>query len=33
MKENKRGLNVFLPLCSWAHMSGLSILVCASLEL
>jgi hypothetical protein len=25
--------NVFLPLCSWAHMSGLSILVCASLEL
>jgi hypothetical protein len=26
-------INVFLPLCSWAHMSGLSILVCASLEL
>jgi hypothetical protein len=25
--------NVFLLLCSWAHMSGLSILVCASLEL
>jgi hypothetical protein len=25
--------NVFLPLCSWAHMSGLNILVCASLEL
>jgi hypothetical protein len=25
--------NVFLPLCSWAHMSGLCILVCASLEL
>jgi hypothetical protein len=25
--------NVFLPLCSWAHMSGLSILVCAPLEL
>jgi hypothetical protein len=25
--------NIFLPLCSWAHMSGLSILVCASLEL
>jgi hypothetical protein len=22
--------NVFLPLCSWARMSGLSILVCAS---
>jgi hypothetical protein len=20
--------NVFLPLCSWAHMSGLSILIC-----
>jgi hypothetical protein len=25
--------NVFLSLCSWAHMSGLNILVCASLEL
>jgi hypothetical protein len=25
--------NVFLSLCSWAHMSGLSILVCALLEL
>jgi hypothetical protein len=25
--------NVFLPLCSWARMSGLSILVCASLKL
>jgi hypothetical protein len=25
--------NVFLPLCSWAHMSGLNILVCAPLEL
>jgi hypothetical protein len=25
--------NVFLPLCSWACMSGLNILVCASLEL
>jgi hypothetical protein len=25
--------NVLLPLCSWAHMSGLSILVCASLKL
>jgi hypothetical protein len=25
--------NIFLPLCSWAHISGLSILVCASLEL
>jgi hypothetical protein len=25
--------NIFLPLCSWAHMSGLSILVCAPLEL
>jgi hypothetical protein len=25
--------NVFLPFCSWAHMSGLSILVCASLQL
>jgi hypothetical protein len=25
--------SVFLLLCSWAHMSGLSILVCASLEL
>jgi hypothetical protein len=25
--------NVFLQLCSWAHMLGLSILVCASLEL
>jgi hypothetical protein len=25
--------NVFLPLCSWAHMSELNILVCASLEL
>jgi hypothetical protein len=24
--------NVFLPLCSWAHMSGLSILVCAPLS-
>jgi hypothetical protein len=23
----------FLPFCPWAHMSGLSILVCASLEL
>jgi hypothetical protein len=25
--------NVFHPLCSWAHMSGLSTLVCASLKL
>jgi hypothetical protein len=25
--------NVFLPLCSWARMLGLSILVCASLKL
>jgi hypothetical protein len=25
--------NVFLLLCSWAHMSGLNILICASLEL
>jgi hypothetical protein len=25
--------NVFLPLCSWAQMSGLSILVCAPLAL
>jgi hypothetical protein len=25
--------NVFLPLCSWARMSGLSILVYASLKL
>jgi hypothetical protein len=25
--------NIFLPLCSWAHMSGLRILVCAPLEL
>jgi hypothetical protein len=25
--------NVFLPLCFCAHMSGISILVCASLEL
>jgi hypothetical protein len=25
--------NVFLPLCSWARMSGLNILVCASLKL
>jgi hypothetical protein len=25
--------NIFFPLCSWAHMSGLSILVCASLKL
>jgi hypothetical protein len=25
--------NVFLPLYSWAHISGLNILVCASLEL
>jgi hypothetical protein len=25
--------NIFLPLCFWAHMSGFSILVCASLEL
>jgi hypothetical protein len=25
--------NIFLPLCSWAHVSGLSILICASLEL
>jgi hypothetical protein len=25
--------NVFHPLCSWAHMSGLSILVCTSLKL
>jgi hypothetical protein len=25
--------NVFLPLCSWAHLSGLNILVCASLKL
>jgi hypothetical protein len=25
--------NVFFPLCSWAHMSGLNILVCASLKL
>jgi hypothetical protein len=25
--------NVFLPLCSWAHISGLIILVCAPLEL
>jgi hypothetical protein len=25
--------NIFLPLCSWARMSGLSILVCASLKL
>jgi hypothetical protein len=25
--------NVLLPLCSWARMSGLSILVCASLKL
>jgi hypothetical protein len=24
---------LFFPLCSWAHMSGLSILVCASLKL
>jgi hypothetical protein len=24
---------VFLPFCPWAHMSGLSILVCVSLEL
>jgi hypothetical protein len=25
--------DLFLPLYSWAHMSGLSIVVCASLEL
>jgi hypothetical protein len=25
--------NVFFPLCSWAHMSGLSTIVCASLKL
>jgi hypothetical protein len=25
--------NVFLPLCSWARMSELSILVCTSLKL
>jgi hypothetical protein len=25
--------NVLHPLCSWARMSGLSILVCASLKL
>jgi hypothetical protein len=25
--------SVFHPLCSWAHMSGLGILVCASLKL
>jgi hypothetical protein len=25
--------NVFHPLCSWAHMSGLSNLVCASIKL
>jgi hypothetical protein len=24
--------NVFPPFCSWAHMSGLSILVCAPLS-
>ena len=24
---------VFLPFCPWAHMSGLSILICVSLEL
>jgi hypothetical protein len=23
--------NVFLPLCFWAHMSGLNILICAPL--
>jgi hypothetical protein len=27
------GISYFLPFCPWAHMSGLSILVCASLEL
>jgi hypothetical protein len=26
-------ISYFLPFCPWAHMSGLSILVCASLEL
>jgi hypothetical protein len=27
------GSSYFLPFCPWAHMSGLSILVCAPLEL
>jgi hypothetical protein len=27
------GISYSLPFCLWAHMSGLSILVCASLEL
>jgi hypothetical protein len=27
------GTSYFLPFCPWAHMSGLSTLVCASLEL
>jgi hypothetical protein len=27
------GISYFLPFCPWAHMSGLNILVCASLEL
>jgi hypothetical protein len=27
------GVSYFLPFCPWAHMSELSILVCASLKL
>jgi hypothetical protein len=27
------GISYLLPFCPWAHMSGLSVLVCASLEL
>jgi hypothetical protein len=27
------GVSYFVPFCPWAHMSGLSILVCAPLEL